>query len=257
MRRLASILALVFSLTAPLEAQQTDLAATGVLETREELRALLAELEATASSTAYSSSLRDRARTEAELIAERLQRGDFRVGDRVFLLVSIQGQPLISDTLRVVQGPSVFLGEIGEIGLGGVLRSELRGHMADELSRYLRDPRIDQANTFIRLSFVGAVTQQGELYLPAEALMGEALNEAGVGSGGDLEEVTISRGGTILWDAEAVRMARREGRTLDQMSLQAGDEIQVPEAGGSGGWITIVQVAGGIIGSIGLLLAVF
>lgn len=234
-----------------------DLARTGVLETRAELEELLGRLTATAESSAYSSSLRERARDEARLIEERLRDGDFRVGDRIYLQVTFQGREFLSDTLRVVQGPSVYVGEIGEVELDGVLRSELPDHLDDYLARFVRDPSLDQVSTFVRLSFVGAVAEQGERYLPAESLIGEALNVGGVGADADLEGVTVQRGGEILWDEEAVRLARREGRTLDQMSLQAGDEIQVPAQATGTSWLTVAQVAAGIVGSLGLLFTVF
>lgn len=252
---LAAVLCLVLAAAVPGRAQ--DLAQTGVLESRAELEQLLAELNATAGSSAYSDGLRDRARAEARLIEARLRDGDFRVGDRIYLQVSLQGRPFLSDTLRVVQGPSVYVGEIGEVELDGVLRSELPDHMADYLGRFVRDPSLDQVSTFVRLSFVGAVAEQGERYLPAESLIGEALNVGGVGTGADLEGVTIQRGGETLWDEEAVRLARREGRTLDQMSLQAGDEIQVPAGSPGTNWVTVLQVGVGILTSVAIFFQVF
>jgi protein involved in polysaccharide export with SLBB domain len=257
MRSLTTALLLVALLALPSAAQQGDLASTRVLESRAELEALLEELQATAESTAYSSSLRRRARDEARIVEERLRDGDFRVGDRVYLQVTLQGQPWMADTVRVVQGPSVFLPEIGEIELGGVLRSELSDHMRTALGRFLIDPRVEQASSFVRMGFTGAVMQQGELYVPAEALVGEALSAAGVAAGANLEEVTIRRSGEVLWDETAVAEARRQGRTLDQMNLRAGDEFDIPAQTAGAGWATVLQIGVGLLGTIGILLTAF
>ncbi len=210
--------------TAPQAATLTD--AQRMLETRADLESLLAELRETAASTAYSETLRARARDEARLIEDRLRDGDFRTGDRVFVSIALQGETWLADTLEVDPGPSVYIDPIGSIALDGLLRSEFRGHLQTELERYLRDPVIRSADPTIRLAIVG-VTQQGEFYLPAITRIGTAIS--GQAPTADFEGIEIYRTGELLWDADAVARARQEGRTLDQMSLQAGDEIRIPQ----------------------------
>lgn len=248
------ILALTFVLASGLGAQQPNVASARFLESRPELESLLEGLRQTAASTAYSSTLRQRAREEAAVIERRLRDGDFGVNDRIYLEVSVQGQPWFADTLRVTPGPAVRVGEIGEVELGGVLRSELQEHMLAELSRYLREPRVNAAESFIRVTVLGAVTTQGERHLPAETSLGEALTLAGLGGNSDVEGVTISRGGEVLWDEDAVLGAVRDGRTLDQMSLQAGDEIMVPELEERGRWLSVIQIGIGLISAVSFIL---
>lgn len=208
-------------------ARQGATGTSGILETRAELEALLEDLRSTATSTAYSSSLRRRARDQAAIIERRLREGDFGTNDRIFASISVQGQVWFQDTLRVRRGTSIQFPEIGAIDLAGVLRSELAEHLRAELSTYIRDPRVDQVSTFIRLQVSGAVALQGERYLAADLNFGEALAQAGLGPTADPDAVEVLRGEETLMDSDAVAEARQEGLTLDQMSLQAGDEIRI------------------------------
>jgi hypothetical protein len=44
-----------------------------------------------------------------------------------------------------------------------------------------------------------------------------------------LDRIHIERNSQRLWDAREIRTALAEGRTLDELSLQDGDRIVVPE----------------------------
>jgi len=248
------LLPLALCLATGVGAQQADLVDPRFLETREELQALLQELQQTAASTAYSSALRRRARDEAEIIERRLREGDFGVNDRIYLAVSVQGQAWFADTVRVEAGPVARLPEVGAVELGGILRSELREHMRAQLSRFLRDPQVDLAESFVRLTILGAVGGQGERYVPAQTTLGQALTQTGLATSSDLEGTTISRNGQILWNMEAGADAIRQGRTLDQMSLQAGDEIQIPARPTGNQWISWIQVGLGIVTAVTLII---
>ena len=85
----ASFLLLLAGLSgAPALAQEpSDLGAEGIQLSREELEARLANYTETAESPAFSSEMRSIARREADLIRERLDRGDFKTGDQVTLVV--------------------------------------------------------------------------------------------------------------------------------------------------------------------------
>lgn len=225
-----------------------------LLAGRAELEEQLEELRALASSSAYSSVLRERADEEAVLVARRLADGDFRAGDRIVL--TVPGEGLVADTLLVVAGPAVVFPEIGAIELAGVLRSELRPYLTRELGTFIRDPDVRQADVLVGVEFVGAVTSQGVHYVPAEAPLGDALRVPGLTGDADLEEVEIRRGGVVIWDKESVREAVQEFRTLDQLSLQAGDEVRVPSARRNT-WITWITVTASVIASITIILRVF
>lgn len=251
-----TILVLAALTLAPLaaHAQQGALVQSRLLGTRAELEEQLAQLEGMAASTAYSDRLRQQAEEEAALLGRRLQEGDFRVGDRVVL--TVPGEGLVADTLQVVAGPAIVFPEIGAIELAGVLRSELEDYLTQELGRYIRDPDIRQADVLVGIEFVGAVGAQGIHYVPADAALGDALRIPGLAANANVEDVEILRGGMVIWGQESVREAVQEFRSLDQLSLQAGDEVRVPERAGQG-WFTWLTVTASIITSITIIARVF
>ena len=51
-----------------------------------------------------------------------------------------------------------------------------------------------------------------------------------------VEEILVERGADRIWEGRLLQAAMIGGRTLDQLSLKAGDRIFVPESGrGLGG----------------------
>lgn len=226
------IVFLLLALAAPLSGQQGQ--AAGIIDpgsrlvTRAELETLLEETRAIAQSPAYSDEIRGQAEAYTRLLEERLVRGDFRAGDRI--IISLEAESLAVDTFTVEPGPVVVLGDLGPISLEGVLRSELEGHMQEEVRRFVRTPQVT-ARTLIRVNIMGSVRQQGSYYLPSNMLLDDALMVAGgpVGSV-NLEEIEIRRGSSrTIWRGSPLESARMEGMTLDQLALQSGDEVQVPE----------------------------
>lgn len=202
---------------------------TGLQLTRAELQSLQTEYEAIAVSDAYSSKLRKRAEAEAALIAHRLEEGDLQVGDRVELVV--EGQAGLTSTFNVVGGRFIILPGLAQtptqVPLQGVLRSELQGHMQEFIARYIRNPVV-HARSLVRLEIMGAVGTPGFYMLPSDMLFSEALMAAGgVSATGNLDKIRVERAGEVIWDREQVREAIRAGRTLDQLSIQAGDGIYV------------------------------
>jgi hypothetical protein len=165
-----------------------------------------------------SGSVDDRARRSAEIatIQDRLTNGDFLVGDRIVL--SVAGQAALTDTFTVREGQILRLPTLSDVSLHGVLRSELQGHLYAEISRFLRDPVV-RSGSLIRLSVLGPVQRPGFYALPADIA--------------NVNKTVIKRGGQIIWPELAVASAIRQGETIDQLNLRAGDEIDVGEKGGS------------------------
>lgn len=195
--------------------------------TREELTQLLEQLETSASSSGYSGRIRQEAAREAEFVSQRLESGDFQVGDRVVLVV--QGEPTLSDTLTVVTGQNIQVPEIGQISLAGVLRSELQHYLEQEIARYVQEPVI-QTSALIRIAVLGAVRAQGFYTIPASSLLEHTLMQAGgPADNAEVDALEIHRGDRIIWEGPALQQALIDGRTLDQLSLRAGDRIVVPE----------------------------
>jgi polysaccharide export outer membrane protein len=229
---LVAVVALGILLPSPIRGQSwVTWDPQGLIMVREELEVLLGRLNDVADSPGYSGRIRESARRDAELIQARLDEGDFRLGDRV--RISVQGEPDIPAELPVEPGPQITIPVIGPISLRGVLRSELEPHLIRELSRFIQAP-IVSAEALIRVSIQGSVTAPGFYVIPANMLVSEALMLAGGPSqAADLEGIRIERTGESLWEGDEMRMVLAEGRTLDQLNLQAGDQIVLPavEAG--------------------------
>jgi protein involved in polysaccharide export with SLBB domain len=171
------------------------------------------------------------------------------LGDRI--LFSVQGEANMPDTLIVAPGLIVEIPPLGEVSVEGVLRSEIRSHLTDEVSRFIREPVV-RANGLMRVSVLGAVGNPGFFSMPAETVLGDAIMVAGGPSGtANLDAVQIRRGATLLMEDEAVSEAFRQGMTLDQLNLQAGDQIEVPQRRGV---LRTLSIVTGVVGSLSFLV---
>ena len=219
--------------------------------TRAELQDLVERLEAQAQSSAYSARMRSQAQENIQVVQRRLTEGDFQIGDRIVL--EVEGEPEMSDTLTVRSGRMVNVPVVGPLDLGGVLRSELQEAMEDHLRAYIRNPVV-RTQSLIRLSVMGQVGTPGFYVVPADLPVTEALMMAGGPTGSaNLTDLRVERGSARIWEGESMEMAVIQGRTLDQMNIQAGDRIVVPAGGAQrDGWETfrLVGVTLGTVSSI-------
>jgi hypothetical protein len=247
---LPAVLLVFLGAIAELGAQVTgSFESGGSMLSREDLTELLQQYQAALESPAYSGRMKGEIRAAAERVRQRLARGDFEPGDRVVL--SVQGQPDLPDTVPVEPGPSITLPLFGEIPLDGVLRSEISAHLTKELGKMIRDPVV-RAQGLMRLSVQGNVGQPGFYTVPSDILVSEALMMAGgPGQNSNLDGLRIERGSKVLYSGQELQTAMRAGRTLDQLSLQAGDQIFLPERSASI-WGSVARYAL-IIGSTVLL----
>lgn len=219
--------------------------------TRPELQELLGRVEHLAQSDDASAAIRDQARREAETVRSRLQTGDLRVGDQVALVV--EGEQALTETFTVRPGQILTLPGIGDISVAGVLRSELQGHMTTALARYIQNPVV-HAESLVRVTITGQVARPGFYGVRPEQLLSDAIMEAGGPAGGaNLEAIHIERAGERIWSGEYLQMALAEGRTLDQLSLRAGDQIVVP-ARKQGVGMAMLGVITGTLSSIAILV---
>ena len=127
----------------------------------------------------------------------------------------------------MVEGPALNLPEIGRIALKGVLRSELNDYLTREIGRFVRDPRV-RTRTLIRLLFTGEI-RQGFYSVPTNVPFTDAMMVAGgPTANAKLTEIRIERDGHPIWDGTRLQDAIIEGQTLDEMNLQAGDQVILP-----------------------------
>lgn len=189
----------------------------------------------------------------AAAIRKRLVTGDFQPGERIWM--HVDSEPALSDTFTVTTAGTVVLPSPvnHELPLRGVLRSELQGYLAQQLSQYLRTPAV-RARALVRVSVQGGVVRPGYYAVPADALVADALMAAG----GTLPtakpgNMRLERGGERFLQGKELSQAVAQGRTLDDLNVQDGDQLVVPKEGAGMGdnlrflWV-VVSITGGIVG---------
>lgn len=222
--------------------------------TRAELEELLTRLEANSESSAYSSRMRAEMRQSIEAIRRRLEHGDFQVGDRIVLWV--EREPELSDTLVVSSGGVVHVPIVGDMSVQGVLRSELQSKMQEHIGTYIRNPTV-RAQALIRILVHGEVSQPGFYTVPAETVVSDALMIAGGPTqAAKLTDLRVERGSTNVWEGESMQVAVAQGRTLDQMNIQAGDRIVIPTESRRDGWEVFRIVAYSVSAAVSLGFAI-
>jgi protein involved in polysaccharide export with SLBB domain len=195
--------------------------------TRAALQETLQLLEQSGASSAYSDRLRSNARRQAALIRQRLEEGDFQVGDRV--LLTVEGEQSLRDTFAVETGRVLNLPQIGAVPLAGVLRSELNSYLTERIGRFVRTPQVT-TYALLRVSIMGAVNRPGFYTIPAGIIMEDVLQTAGgIARDAKLLDIRIERNEQAIWDGQALTQAITEGRTIDQLGVRAGDRIFVPQ----------------------------
>jgi protein involved in polysaccharide export with SLBB domain len=185
---------------------------------------------------------RNRAMAELAAIRQRLTDGDFRVGNQ--FVVTLTSPALSgSDTVSVRDSLLVTFAKLPDASLKGVLRSELNERLSSHVARYLRDAQV-RANVLTRITVTGAVNRPG-IYSPSpDRPVGELLMVAGGPTlEAKLDELEITRSGRKVLSIKDSKRALREGRTLDQLDVQSGDEVRIP-AKRRINWSAILQAVG-------------
>ena len=217
---------------SPGQAQTPDGASLfGLGATRVVLEARAQSLERFVQSASLSRATRAGFAREAGAIRSRLAIGDFTAGDRI--LLAVEDEKALSDTFSVGPGRVLTLPLIGDVPLGGVLRSELQAYLTHRLAQNLHAPAV-RARAFVRLSIQGAVARPGYYAVAADALLSDPLMVAG-GTTPDAEvtKLRIERDGQPIWGGQTLQKAIAEGRTLDEANLVAGDQYIVPRRHGA------------------------
>lgn len=152
--------------------------------------------------------------------------GELRAGDRIVLRV--EDEEALTDTFTVRTGPAIDLPVIGAVELAGVKRENVQAHLTTEIGKYVKNPSV-RAQTLVRVAVLGEVTRAGYFALPSDALLSDVINEAGGPTGeAEMKKIQLSRRGKVVHQGAQLRNAIAAGRTLNEMGMQAGDEIIVP-----------------------------
>jgi protein involved in polysaccharide export with SLBB domain len=210
---------------SPAAAQESTPDGRRAVATREELQAALVEADRIANSGGYSRSFREAKAKEAGLVRERLQEGDFQVGDQIQL--TIFGETTASGVQTVGPGRVVSIPGLPDIPLRGILRSEVEPYLRDEVGRYIKNAQV-KARGMVRLSILGGVVKPGFYQLDADMMLSDALTAAGgVLPTTEFKKTVVRRGSDKLIEGEGFTKALADGRSVDQLNLRAGDVIEV------------------------------
>lgn len=197
---------------------------------RAELELSLRDIEVVLASDGYSPVIKEQKSREAATIRRRLAEGDIRPGDVITLAVA--GSEGLSGQFTVTTDRTIVPPDAGPIPVGGLLRSEVEDYLRKEMQKYIRDPLV-RAEANIRIAMFGGINRQGYFIVPASALLTDVIMspQAGAGPSGNqkIEESEILRGDVVILDQEGFKLAIREAKSLDQLNLQAGDEIRIGE----------------------------
>lgn len=167
---------------------------------------------------------------ETYLLRTRLKNGDFEPGDRI--IASYEGVGLTKFDTLVVRGNSerrlvTLGGELGELNMVGLLRSEIRDSITGRVATYYKNEIVNVVPLF-RLSLAGAVRIPGVFHVRSDTPLSDVImRTGGQDQTADLHNVVIKRGDQIVWGAEDVTSALSEGLTIEGLDLQPGDEIEI------------------------------
>lgn len=203
--------------------------------TREELLTRVAALEAEAAGGRKGAS---RARTDLAATRLRLEQGDFRPGDRFVLSYRLEKSGV--DTVTVRDSLMVSVGGMPDVRLAGVLRAELDAHLDKHVAKFMRSYQL-RSSILTRVAVFGAVGAPGYRYVPPDRPISDLLMSAGgPAPQARLEKMELRRDGRVMLDGKALRRAINEGRTLEELDVQSGDELTVPGRR-SVNWFGVIQ----------------
>jgi protein involved in polysaccharide export with SLBB domain len=132
--------------------------------------------------------------------------------------------------IPVREGPLVELAPgIPALSLAGVLRSELTPLVLSHLAKYIREPDV-RVWMLQRVGIFGAVGRPGVYWVPRDVVLSELpMRAGGLTAGARLDKARVVRDGREVVNAKTFARLSRDGRTVDEAGLRAGDEIRVPE----------------------------
>jgi protein involved in polysaccharide export with SLBB domain len=224
--------------------------------TRAELRATLDTLQDLLQSPGYSQALRSAKQAEADAIKERLTDGDLHTGDVIAMQVT--GDSQLTGTYPVTARRTIIIPGGAEIPVKGVLRSELQDYLTAQLKQYIRNP-IVQVASGIRVWMHGAIGTPGFYNVSATSLLSGAIQDQGGHPTNDarLNKSQIRRAGRVVVDGQEFATAIRDGSTLDELNVEAGDEIYVASKPAGGTFFRILGGVGAVASVVWIALRVF
>jgi hypothetical protein len=210
-----------------------------VNSSRAEIATRVAELEQLTSGGSLKGNDRKEAMAELTLLRNRLEQGDFQVGDQI--IVTVARDTVGVDTASVREGQQVAFAALPDVSLAGVLRSELLPRLQAHVDRYIKQATV-RVNVTTRLQIVGQVTRPGFYSISPDRPVSEVLMLAGGPTPiARIDEVTIRRDQKVIVKPKQWQEAVKVGTTVAQLGLRPGDEIEITGKKGIN-WQQVVQI---------------
>lgn len=164
----------------------------------------------------------------------------FQVGDRV--VVSVQGEPALTDTFTVREGLILRLPTLPDIKLAGVSRAGIQSRVASAVAEYYRNREVHAA-TLVRIAVLGQVLRPGYYELSVDATMSDAIMTAGgPTAAANADNIVVRRVGVTMYAPARVRELLAHGATVTDAGIRSGDEIFVEDRQRRD-WATVAQIA--------------
>eukprot|EP01012_Entosiphon_sulcatum_P020977 TRINITY_DN25801_c0_g2_i1.p1 TRINITY_DN25801_c0_g2~~TRINITY_DN25801_c0_g2_i1.p1 ORF type:complete len:277 (-),score=23.85 TRINITY_DN25801_c0_g2_i1:134-964(-) len=193
---------------------------------RADLAARASQLESSLLDSKLKGDARSKQQAALAAIRNRLSDGDFHTGDR--FLITMRRDSVRSDTASVRDSLKVAVFSLPDISLRGVLRSELDERMSAHVARFLRGVEV-RTNVLTRVAVLGSVRNPGYYYASPDRPVSDLVMLAGgPNPDANLKQLEISRGGKVQVKAKDSDRLIKDGRTLEQVDVQSGDEIRIP-----------------------------
>lgn len=208
--------------------------------TRIELAARVAVVEQELASGQYQGSSQNRAKAEIAAIQQRLQHGDFKVGDRFVL--TFRQDSVRTDTASVRDSLMVSLLALPDFSLAGVLRSELDERLNAYVARFFKNAAV-RSSVLTRIAIRGAVQGPGFYYAAPDRPVSDLVMLAGGPLvTANLDQLEVRRGSLVLLKPKGSKRVVKEGRTLEQIDIQSGDEVFIPAKRGRPSFQSVIQL---------------
>jgi protein involved in polysaccharide export with SLBB domain len=190
-------------------------------------------------------------REEAFQLRTRLTEGDFEVGD--VIIATYEGPQLglnRRDSLVVSAGRVLSMqSPLGDLDLRGVLRSEVSDVITQRVAKYFKD-EVVRVTPLLRLSVSGGVARPGFYQVRPDDPLSTVITRAGQAQSADLRRVVVKRGDETVWSEADVQTAFSDGLTVEQLSLEPGDEISIgldPSLNGRQPWTYVLQIGATVV----------
>jgi protein involved in polysaccharide export with SLBB domain len=192
---------------------------------RSEIATRVAELEQETAQGALRGGDLKTARADLTVLRDRLETGDFRVGDQV--VVTVSHDVVLVDTATVREGMLLAFAALPDVSVAGLLRTELQPKLQAHVDRYRKEHTV-RVNLLTRLQVVGQVARPGYYGISPDRPVSEIIMLAGgPNAAGNLDKVTIRRNRKLIVKGSQWREAVNAGMTVAQLGLQPGDEVEI------------------------------